>query len=86
MGVSYSRKIYDPENRSMDMKEIAKKYKVIISDWYRDEEERMICDETTELSHEIIRVNYKEMYEILKSLGLKGIDKKNKVYDFTEKW
>ena len=85
MGLSYSRKIYDPENRNLDMKDISEKYKVIISEWYK-EGDKLVCDETTNLSADILRVNYKEMYEVLQKLGLKGIDRKNEVYEFIEKW
>ena len=86
MGLQFSRKIYDPEERYLDLKTILKKYKVEVSDWYKDSEGKLVCDETASVHSEMLNINYKEMYETLITLKLKGIDDKNKIYEFSEKW
>ena len=86
MGLQFSRKIYDPEERYLDLKIILQKYKVEVSDWFKDSEGRLICEETTSVHSDILNINYKEMYETLFRLKLKGIDDKNKIYEFSEKW
>ena len=86
MGLQFSRKVYDPEERYLDLKTILQKYKVEVSDWYKDFEGRLVCEEVTSLHSDILNINYREMYDALTRLNLKGIDDKNKVYDYSEKW
>ena len=62
------------------------KYKVEVSDWYKDSEGRLVCEEITSVNSDMLNINYKEMYETLIRLKLKGIDDKNNIYEFSEKW
>ena len=62
MGLQFSRKIYDPEERYLDLKTILQKYKVEVSDWYKDSEGRLVCEETTSVHSDMLNINYKEIY------------------------
>ena len=82
MGLNFSRKIIDPLNRNLDMKELLKKYKVEVSDWYTNDNNQLICNEVTYLNKDILNIDYKEMYKLMDELGLKGIDEQNKIYSY----
>ncbi len=92
MGVRHSRIIYDPENRNLDLQYFAKQHHTRISEWKIDEKGRMLCTESIDI-FPFIDNKFKELYEKLDDLGLKGIylnkdyyKEKDTVYSFKEIW
>jgi hypothetical protein len=85
MGVSHSRTIYDPQERNLDLKTYAKEHNTIISEWKRDSNGRLICYERIDILFYQMH-NFKELYNKLNKLGLKGIDNEGNIYEFSEKW
>jgi hypothetical protein len=95
MGIAHSRIIYDPENRNLDLQDLAKEHHTRISEWKIDENGRMICTESIDILPGLIDNKFKELYSKLDELGLLGIhakyidDEENKegtIYSFKEKW
>lgn len=97
MGLMHSRIIYDPENRNLNLQDLAKEHKTHISEWKIDDKGRMICTEHIDVLP-FIDNRFQELYSKLHDMGLMGIhrgiytgdkevDKKiGTTYNFKEEW
>jgi len=87
MGLSHSRTIYDPQNRSLPIQEEGRqRFNVIVSQWKVDDQSRMIAKESCDiLGVKSFDPDFKGFYEWLHTLDLKGIDVDDSCYSFDEK-
>jgi hypothetical protein len=81
MGLPFSRIIYDPQERYLDLQGYAIEYKIFINEWKKDYNGRLIC----RVVHYFSINRFKSFYNKLIELGLKGIDDEGNIYEIGDK-